>query len=190
MTSLKQTSLFTEETSTSYQVASLANHTQQQEGDLAKKMKDTSGRKCLEQLGKFNQVGLWEKTFADLLIGTGDWYSTRCNLTWKLRATKSCRFYFQLQVLVQDTKDKEFGLLPTPNAMDWNTAQQPQTYIRKKERHLKKKVNLQMTLKQMAANFTPTGNPTYKLKNSFVEEMMGFPKDWTLLAFLNGEKKV
>ena len=47
-----------------------------------------------------------------------------------------------------------------------------------------------MTLKQMAANFTPTGSPTYKLKNSFVEEMMGFPKDWTLLAFLNGEKKV
>ena len=92
----KQILLFTEDTSTSLVEASLVNPTQVQESDLAKKMRDTSGRKCLEQLGKFSRVGLWARTFADLLIGTGDWYSTRCNLTWKLKATKCFRFYFQL----------------------------------------------------------------------------------------------
>jgi hypothetical protein len=46
--------------------------------------------------------------------------------------------------------DKEFGLLPTPNAQDWNTGTKPETYQARKERHREKGVNLQMSLRQMA----------------------------------------
>jgi hypothetical protein len=92
-----------------------ASRTVQQENDLERKMTVTSGRKCLEQFGRFNRAGLWAKTFAALLIGTGDWYSTRCRLTWKLKATKSHRFYFQLVPSTLPTEGTEFGLLPTSN---------------------------------------------------------------------------
>ncbi len=46
-----------------------ANHTHKPESDLAKKMTATSGRKCLEQLERLNQVGLSAKMFMGLLIG-------------------------------------------------------------------------------------------------------------------------
>lgn len=98
-----------------------ASLTVQQVKERVKKMIDTSGRKCVEQYTRLNRATLSGKMFAALLIGTREWYSTRCNLTWKLRGTKSGRFYFQLQVLALPTKDTEFGLLPTPLVMDTNS---------------------------------------------------------------------
>lgn len=90
-----------------------ANHTPLQVTDLVKRIRDTSGQRCLEQLNRLNHVGLWEKTFMDCLIGTGDWYSTKFNLIWKMWATKSSRLYFQLLPSMPLTYEKEFGLLPT-----------------------------------------------------------------------------
>jgi DNA (cytosine-5)-methyltransferase 1 len=55
----------------SYQEDSLVNHTQWSEKDLAKKMNDTSGLKCCEQLKKLNQLGSWAKMYSELLIGGG-----------------------------------------------------------------------------------------------------------------------
>jgi hypothetical protein len=95
---------------------SLVNHTHPQESDSVKRMRDTSGLRCLEQFGRFNRPGLWAKTFVGLLIGTEGWYSTRCKLIWKLKATKSHRFYFQLVPSTLPTEGTEFGLLPTPLA--------------------------------------------------------------------------
>jgi hypothetical protein len=100
-------------------VDSLANPTHQPESEKEKKMSDISGRKCLEQLEKFSHVGLWAKTFSALLIGQGDWYSTRCKLTWKLRGTKYGRMYCQLYPSTLPTEGIGFGLLlKTPSAMD------------------------------------------------------------------------
>jgi len=118
MTSLKQTSLFTEETLTSSQEDSHASHTHQPENEKAKKMSDISGRKCCEQLEKFNHVGLWAKMFSALLIGQEGWYSTRCKLTWKLRGTKYGRMYCQLYPSTLPTEGTGFGLLPTPKTFD------------------------------------------------------------------------
>jgi hypothetical protein len=118
MTSLKQISLFTEDKLIYSQEDSLANHIQVQESDLAKKMRDISGLKCCEQLEKFNHVGLWAKMFVDLLIGMEGWYSTKCNLIWKIKATKSHRIYFQLQPSMLPTEEIGFGLLPTPLASE------------------------------------------------------------------------
>jgi hypothetical protein len=84
----------------------------------AKTMNATSGRKCLEQFGRFNHVGLWAKTFSELLIGTEGWFSMRCKLTWKLKGTKYKRMYFQLAPSTHRTEETGFGLLPTVTARD------------------------------------------------------------------------
>jgi hypothetical protein len=117
MTSQRQISLFTEDELTSSQVDSHANPTQWPESDLEKKMSDTSGRRCLERFEKFSRVGLWAKTFSALLIGQEGWSSTRCRLTWKLKGTKFNRMYFQLVPSTHRTEETEFGLLPTPTAI-------------------------------------------------------------------------
>ncbi len=118
MTSQKQISLFTEEELTSLQVDSHVNPTHPQESDSARRMRDTSGRRCLEQYERFNRPGLWAKMFVGLLIGMEGWYSTRCKLSWKLKATKSHRFYFQLVPSTLPTEGTEFGLLLTPTTRE------------------------------------------------------------------------
>ena len=90
-----------------------ASHTAVQENDLERKMTATSGRRCLEQFERFDRATLWAKTFAALLIGTEGWYSTKCRLTWKMRATKSHRIYFQLVPSTLPIGETGFGLLPT-----------------------------------------------------------------------------
>lgn len=122
MTTLqKQISLFTEEKSTFLPGDSLANHTALRVKEKERKMTATSGRRCLEQLEKFSQVGSWAKTFQALLIGQEGWYSKRCKLTWKMKGTKYGRMYFQLQVLAHPTKEIGSGLLPTAVASDATT---------------------------------------------------------------------
>ena len=118
-TSKKQTLLFTEDKSTFSQGDSPANHTPSQAREKVKTMIDTSGRKCLEQYEKLNPDTSWAKTFVGSLVGMKDWFSTRCNLTWKMKASKSSRLYFQLQASTPRTKETEFGLLlKTPCAAD------------------------------------------------------------------------
>jgi len=68
-------------------------------------------------------------------------------------------------------------MLPTPNAMDWNTARSPESYAKAKEKH---GAALQDTLRQRAGQGS-------QLNPRFVAEMMGFPANWTELPFLNGE---
>ena len=109
------------------------------------------------------------------------------------------------------------SLLPTPSAYDWNTARKEETFLAAKARHKAKGVNLQNPLKQMAklgmlptpkaqesrgnasrdrgkfnltdeiAKIYEPSSKTSQLNPLFVEEMMGFPENWTLLPFLSGE---
>ena len=109
-----QMTLFSQVASHNY-----ANRTAAQENDLGKKMNAIYGRKCSEQLKKFNHVGLWAKTFTDLLIGQEGWYSTKCKLTWKLKGTKYSRIYCQLFPSTLPIEGIEFGLLPTVTAQDF-----------------------------------------------------------------------
>jgi hypothetical protein len=78
------------------------------------------------------------------------------------------------------------GMLPTPSAYDWNTAQKQEKYQERKKNQADKGVNLHYPLKQMCMDINPNGK-TSQLSPQFVMEMMGFPTDWTLLPFLNGE---
>src|ERR1044072_9467983 len=110
----QQTLQFGEDESISLQVDLPVNPIATPVHGKGKKMSASCGRKCLEQFGKFNRNGSWAKTFAGLLIGMEGWYSTRCKLIWKLKATKRSRFYFQLQVSTLPTDEIGFGLLRTP----------------------------------------------------------------------------
>ena len=114
----KQTSPFGEDELTSLQVVFPANHTAQQENGSEKQTNAIYGQKCLELYERYNHATSWGKTFMDLLIGTGDWFSTRCKLTWKLSDTKYNRSYFRLVPSTLPTEEKELGLLPTPTTQE------------------------------------------------------------------------
>jgi hypothetical protein len=66
------------------------------------------------------------------------------------------------------------GMLPTPNASDWNTGTKPETYEARRQRHAEKGVNLQMSLRQMIMLPTPTAmdstNATATMKSTQVKE--------------------
>lgn len=94
-----------------------ASHTASQGNGKAKRMNAICGQKCLEQLEKFSRPTLWARMFSASLIGMGDWYSTKCRLTWKLRGTKYSRLYFQLVPKTHPTEGTEFGLWPTPTSV-------------------------------------------------------------------------
>lgn len=263
-TSQKQISLFTEDKLMSSQGGSRASHSALPEKEREQKITATSGRKCLEQFGRFNRYGSWAKTFLDLLIGQGDWYSSKCRLTWKMKGTKSHRIYFQLVAKTHRTNGKEFGLLPTPRVSEIEGAAVKNVELNNGSfsRTNKQGVRWGVKLKDVIAsgllptpeanNFknghktishrierkmeqgwtiglndratlgllpTPTTRDTKgangekhmsngtgrkhldqlpnalkfqhgitgQLNPLFVAEMMGFPVDWTVLPFLNGE---
>ena len=111
------------------------NRTALQENDKAKMMTVTSGQKCLESFKKFNRPGLLAKTFPALLIGQKGWYSKKCNLIWRLKATRYNHLYFQLQVSVPRTEETESGLLPTPTAMTEAESKMKSTQQKEGSRH-------------------------------------------------------
>src|SRR5262249_6989385 len=110
-----QENLFTDE-STSLVADFLVSHTRSPENEKGQMMTAISGQRCLERLKKLPHVSSWAKTFSDLLIGHGDWFSSRCSLTWKLRGTKYGRVWFQLAARTHPTNATGSGLLPTPRA--------------------------------------------------------------------------
>jgi hypothetical protein len=168
--------------------------------------------RCIKEVKPRYIVG---ENVRGLVSWGGDWYSMRCAMIWKGKAMQYNRFLFLLQVSAHRTKDKGYGLLPTPmasegdkmtgsitenqmsltkmarqgmlptpDAQDWNSGTKPETYEARKQKHKLKGVNLHMSLRQMAM----VVGKTSQLSPLFVEEMMGFPVNWTLSPFLNGEK--
>ena len=129
----KQTSLFGKTELMCLQADSHANHTASQVNGKVMKMNATYGQRCLEQYEKFPRATLWGKTFMGLLIGTGDWFSTRCKLTWKMKGTKYNRLYFQLAPSTPPTDGIEFGLWPTPCTIQRG---RPEIAIQMKEANL------------------------------------------------------
>lgn len=100
-----------------------ASRTPMPEKEKAQQMTAISGRVCLESYKRFNLSGSLQKMFPVLLLGRTEWYSNKCRLTWKLRATKSHRFYFQLAALTHHTDETGYGssdenFLPTPRATE------------------------------------------------------------------------
>ena len=80
----------------------------------ARKMTVTSGQRCSELLRNCGPVGLLVK----MLLESSTWHSTRCFLTWKVKATKQGRLYFQLAASTPRTSETGLQSWPTPAARD------------------------------------------------------------------------
>jgi len=98
------------------------NRSQLQEKEKEQMTIDTSGMKLLESLENVNQSGSLGKMLKVLLTSKTAWYSDRCKLIWKKKASKSNVLLFQLQASVLGIKEKESGLsdamYPTPTSQD------------------------------------------------------------------------
>jgi hypothetical protein len=85
------------------------------------------------------------------------------------------------------------GMLPTPTAMDSTnaTATMKSTQVKEGSMHsvtLTRAMAMGMLPTPIAGEWNAqTNGKTSQLSPLFVMEMMGFPIDWTLLPFLNGE---
>jgi len=183
----KQTSLFIEDRSTSSQEASRASHIQLPVNAKAKKMNAIYGPKCLEQYEKFNRVTSWGKMLAASLVGTGEWYSKRCKLTWRLKGTRFGRIYFRLLVKTQTTTASGFGLLPTPLKNLGDFPFSPKTLELQKNGNGLRPSGAKIG---SSLNWHPIALP--HLRNGLIDPlllnfMMGFPPDWTLKPFLEGQ---
>lgn len=111
--SRQQTLPFTEAISMCSQADSPVSRLASQAKEKARTITATYGQRCCERLERFSHVGLWVKTFSALLIGRTEWYSSRCNLIWKMKGTKYNRILFLLVPSMRPIAETECGLLPT-----------------------------------------------------------------------------
>ena len=114
MTKLNQMDFFP---STSSQADTLANLSPSQVEKKVKKIQDTSGQKCLDLSKNSDRLGLLEKTLVDTLNSVSTPYSR----TWRVKVTPQGHLVFQLRASAQTTKEKGYGLLPTPMSSDGTT---------------------------------------------------------------------
>lgn len=80
----------------------------------ARRMTVTSGRRCYELFGKSSLLGSLVRTY----LVSSELHSTLYWLTWKPKATKRLRLYFQLTLSAPPINATGFGLWATPNTMD------------------------------------------------------------------------
>lgn len=185
----------------------LASHSAMPASAEARRMTAISGRTCLELLEKSGRAGSWAKTFTALLTGMEGWFSTRCYLTWKLKATKSGRMFCQLQVSMPRITGTGFGsspsivsippygrrkLIPTPIALDGTSADFAIKLRRQEKPESADKLTaylfhnwqkLAQTEEQSSAPIGEIG----RVNPRFVAEMMGFPVNWTEKPLKSGE---
>ena len=201
----------------SSQEGSPANPTPSPESEKERKTNATCGRRCCALFENAPRATSWAKTFAGLLVGMEGWYSKRCALTWKLKGTPYNRSYFQLAVSVLPTVEIASGLLFTPTTreevMDMdkftarmekydngttvpNLATQVAGMLPTPTTRDHKGARSQEALNKAGRNETNSlpdafakPGKTSQLSPLFVEEMMGFPENWTASPFQSGEEK-
>ena len=110
---------------TSSQQDFLANLSVSQEKENLRKMTEISGRKLLGLSKSPDQLGLLEKTLMESLNSI----STPYLRTWKIQTTPQGALIFQLRASVLPTKDKGYGLLPTPRV---SGQENPKSLIKRK----------------------------------------------------------
>lgn len=76
----------------------------------AQRMTVTSGRKCSALSGSSDPVG----SLVRMCLGSSIWRSTRCFLTWTVKATPRRRLLFRLQASTPRTDETGSSFWPTP----------------------------------------------------------------------------
>ena len=193
----------------SFRVASPVNHLAQQESGEGHPTIDISGRKCLESFERLAPHTSWRRTFAASLVGMTGWFSTRCALTWKVKATKSFRSYFLLQASTRRTEGTASGLLLTPTTREEpvdldkfkarmekypngttmpNLATQVQRMLPTPMAQESDKITGKENQDSLTKRARQETGKTSQLSPLFVEEMMGFPRGWTASPFQSGDE--
>lgn len=134
----------------------------------ARKMTATSGLRCCELSKSCGRLGCLER----MLLTSSIWHSTMCFLTWRLRATKQGRLWFQLAASELRTKDTDLQSWPTPTAMD------AKRWLAK--RYRKDATGTRSMLLSQKVNYLAGG--AGPLNPEWVEWLMGFPIGWTELS--------
>lgn len=121
---------------------------------------DIYGQKCLSASGSSNPPGLLQRMFTDLLVGQGEWFSSKCTLTWKKKVTKSGVTLFQLVPKTLPTEEIESGLLlPTPNTMEGLKPKSKENLMEKHEKHRPGRSYVTCNLRErIAYGMIPTAN--------------------------------
>ena len=143
-----------------FQEDSPANPSPLREREREQTMIATSGMRCYELFRVVNPPGLLAKMLKGLLTSKTAWYSDRCKMIWKERASKSNVLLFQLVASVRGINETESGLLdamyPTPRALEID--EKIETWRARMKKIVQKggklpSVNLSMTVKMYP---TPT----------------------------------
>ena len=172
------------------QEASPASHSATQDEEKARQMTATSGQTCFESYKTSSQTGSSLKMCAGLLLGTTVWYSSRCALTWKAKATKSNRLLFQLVPSTPRTAGTGSGLLPTVQTQGLKVCKNgksipmilPTPDASDGRRGPAKIYNPRAKSQSGRTVTTLVGSGTgekLRLQPAMPEWMMGFPEKWT-----------
>lgn len=190
-----------------------ANPTHLQESEMERKTNATCGPRCCALFENAPRATSWARTFAALLVGMEGWSSRRCALTWRLVGTPFNRSYFQLAVSVLLTEEIGCGLLLTPTTRE--EVMDTDKFKKRMEKYdngttvpnlatqvvgmlpiptaQAERANASVdrgkgNLSDEVATQFKIGGKTSQLSPLFVEEMMGFPKNWTASPFQSGEE--
>jgi hypothetical protein len=156
----------TEIQSTLFQEDFLANLSPLPGNNEARKMTATSGLKCYELLERLNRKSLLAKTLLESLT----WHSTRCFLTWRVKATKQRRLLFQLVPSTPLTDEIECGLLPTPNTGGMDGGSNRRKANKKRLNLMKTPTAFDATVKSGKANpkFGDSGSLAQEIMSGFI----------------------
>lgn len=159
--------------------ASPASHLVTLDEDEERQITVISGQTCLRLFEMSTRNGSSLRTFVALLLGQRVWYSNKCALIWKAKATTSNRLLYQLSPLMRHTDETEYGLLPTAEAKN------QEGYHNSHGRQVPK----------IGRIVTQTGQETgerLRLQPAFTAWMMGYPEGWTELPSVthSGETSV
>ena len=172
------------------QEASPASHSVMQDEEKARQMTATSGQTCFESYKTSSQTGSSLKMCVGLLLGTKEWYSSRCALTWKAKVTKSNRLLFQLVPSTPRTAGIGSGLLPTVQTQGLKVCKNgksipmmlPTPDASDGRRGPAKIYNPRAKSQSGRTVTTMVGSGTgekLRLQPAMPEWMMGFPEKWT-----------
>lgn len=96
-----------------------ASPTPMQESGWARRTSATYGLRCFALYERSGLATSWGRTLLGCLLGTAEWSSKRCYLTWRQKVIgPSRRLSFQLLAKALPIEGTEYGLLRTPNAQD------------------------------------------------------------------------
>lgn len=139
----------------------------------------TSGRKCCELCGSADPLGLLER----MLKATLPLDSIPFAMTWKDAVTPSGRSVSRLVRQGRTTKESEFSLWPTPQAMDAMTARSP-AGMDKQMNGARKGRSKIATMKDAAVYGLNWNGKAVRLGDGelnprHLEWMQGYPLGWT-----------